>query len=309
MERILVSVSGGRTSATLAKLLKDKEKLSPVLVYNSSSKPLYWKYINELKTKEYIFVFANTSREDNRTLLFIRNLERYFGIKCVWLEAVVNIGRKACTHKMVSYNSAKRNGNVFENVISKYGIPNRMFLHCTRELKANPIKSFAKSIGWLDYTTVIGYRFDEPKRVNMATANKFKQWYPLYEWQVTKQDILNFWKRQVFDLGLEEWEGNCKLCHKKSKRKLLTQLVSDPQSATWVRDMETKYRYYEKVGANNSTIKDGVLFFRGNTTIDELVEESKLPFDFFTDKPNMQKSLFDFELDEQESCSESCEPF
>lgn len=304
-DKYLISISGGETSATMGKLIKDRWKLTPVLVYNSTGKPYYTKYVND--KVEAIFCFANTSREDIRTLMFIINLEIHFGIKCVWVEAKVNKGRKGTTHNIVNYNSSKKNGSIFKNVIAKYGIPNKTMLHCTRELKASPINSFCKSIGWKDYTTVIGYRFDEPKRVNLINAKKNKQWYPLFEWQIVKSDIKGFWSRQIFSLGLKEWEGNCKLCHKKSKRKLLTQLKSDPSSADWVIEMEKEYRYFQKEGRNNSTIKDGVLFFRDNTSIHELIAESKLPFVPYAAKTQM--TMFDIDLDEQESCAESCEPF
>lgn len=305
-EQVLVSVSGGRTSAVLAKLVKDKEKLTPVNVYRASGKIHYTKYVND--THEYIFVFANTSREHEKTLKFLKNIEKYWGIRIVWLEALVHQGRIGTTHTITSYNKAKRDGSIFESVISKYGIPNSAFLHCTRELKAQAIKSFAKSIGWTDWITYIGYRFDEPKRVNFITAEKNKQAYPLYTWMIVKEDVLSFMKRQPFDLDLQEWEGNCKLCHKKSKRKLLTQISCDPNSAEWVKDMEYKYRYFKKDGRSNDTIKNGTLFFRNNESIHDLIEESKEPFQMSVDIEKRQTKLFDIEFDEQEDCAESCEP-
>lgn len=306
-KRYLISTSGGETSATMAKLLFDKWKLTPVNIYSVSGKIMYTKYVND--DVEAIFVFANTSREDERTLRYVHNIEVYWGIKCVWVEAVVNKGRVGTTHKIVNYNSANRKGNVFEAVIAKYGIPNKMMPHCTRELKQQPINSFCKSIGWRDHITVIGYRFDEPKRVNLINAEKNRQWYPLYEWRIIKADVKAHQTKQLFRLGLSEEEGNCKLCYKKSRRKLLTQIVKNPQSVVWVQDMEGKYRYFEKAGRNNETIKDGTLFFRDNTSINELIEESKLPFVKFTEKNYENKTLFDIDLDEQESCAESCEPF
>ena len=199
MKKLLISVSSGRTSGLMAKLLFDRFK-------------------NEY---EMIFVFANTSREKEETLEFVRDLELYFGIPIVWVEAVVHYGaRKGCTHAITNFKDADRSGIVFENVIKKYGIPNTQFLHCTRELKTNPIRSYAKSLGWgshKKYTTTIGFRFDEPKRIDLVKANREKQYYPLWEWKITKPDVLAFWNRQVFDLKLKgEHQGNCKMCYKKN---------------------------------------------------------------------------------------------
>lgn len=314
-KKLLVSVSGGETSADMAKKLKDQLKLTPVHVYHNKGNPVYTYYTND--GYDVIFAFANTSREDNRTLNFVEKLKTYFGINCIWVEAVVHDGRIGTTHKIVNWHTAKRDGSVFEGVIQKYGIPNRMYIHCTRELKAQTINSLCKSLGWVDWVTAIGYRFDEPKRVNFITAEKLNQWYPLYEWKITKSDVKYFWSKQVFNLGLQEFEGNCKLCYKKSTRKLLTQIVSDPKSTEWIGDMESKYRFHKKAERNEKTYpENGIMFFRGNESIHDLMEQSKEDFEPATDPflkdpkvLDLFKEIIDADLDDQESCSESCEPF
>lgn len=307
-KQYLCSTSGGETSATMAKLIKDRNKLQPVLVFKSKGKPHYTKYVND--EMEVIFVFANMSREDNRTLTFVENLKRYWGISCIWVEADVQAGRIGTKHKIVTYQTCKRDGSVFEGIISKYGIPNKVYIHCTREGKKAPIDSLAKSIGWTDYTTIIGYRADEPKRVNLINAAKSKQWYPLYEWGIVKDDIKNFWRKQPFNLGLLEFEGNCRLCYKKSKRKLLTQMLSDPKSTEWTKQMEDKYRFFQKKNRNvNNFPENGIMFFRENESISDLIEESKHPFDKWVEPVKSTMSLFDIELDSQDGCEESCEPF
>ena len=307
-KKFLCSTSGGETSATMAKLIKDKNSLQPLPVFSNTGKPLYTKYVND--EIEVIFVFSNMSREDNRTLRFVENLKKYFGIACIWVEADVQKGRVGTKHKIVNYHTAKRDGSVFERIIQKYGIPNKVYIHCTREGKKAPIDSFAKSIGWNDYTTIIGYRADEPKRVNLINAAKNKQWYPLYEWGIVKRDIKLFWDRQQFKLGLLEFEGNCRLCYKKSKRKLLTQIVSDPESVDWIRDMESKYRFFQKQGRDKASFpKEGIMFFRENETIDDLIAESKNKFDKWEEPVKSTMQLFDFDLDQQDGCAESCEPF
>ena len=59
--------------------------------------------------------------------------------------------------------------------IEKYGIPNQNAPHCSRELKKQPIKSYARSIGWKNYQTALGIRSDEPKRLNWVAKKKYMQ--------------------------------------------------------------------------------------------------------------------------------------
>lgn len=289
MKKLLVSVSGGRTSALMAKLLWDRFR----------------------DQYEMIFVFANTSREKEPTLKFVNDLTVNFGIPIVWVESVVHYNqRKGCTHSITNYEDACRDGSIFERVIQKYGIPNAAFLHCTRELKTNPIRSYMRSIGWKDYkkyTTAIGYRFDEPGRIDMDKANKDKQFYPLYEWKIKKPDILQFWKSQSFDLELNgEHQGNCKNCYKKTIRKIATQILEDPNDR-WIDKMEEKYSYFTP--DTRTACNPPYFFFRDNMAFVD-VENLALSPDFipYSDK---SKPNFDFDLDAVEygGCAESCEPF
>jgi 3'-phosphoadenosine 5'-phosphosulfate sulfotransferase (PAPS reductase)/FAD synthetase len=291
-QRVLVSVSGGRSSALMAKMIWD--------TYRDSH--------------ELLFVFANTSREKEETLVFLDQLDKIWGLPIVWIEAVVHHGlKKASTHIVTSFENAKRKGEVFEEVIKKYGIPNRKFLHCTRELKTKPIWSYARSIGWGDFTkyiTAIGYRRDEPKRVNILTCTEKRQWYPLFEWDIKKPDVAFFFNRNSFDLQLEDWEGNCDLCHKKSKRKLLTRIKQDIESTIWHQKMESMYDQVkpEKMKFDKTPCR----FFRDGESIHDLIEQSIDFTNLAIDLSRIEIGSdfpFDIDLDEQEDCSESCEPF
>jgi len=293
-KKIIISSSGGETSAKMAIEYLKENNLNPIAVYGSKGKPKYWKHVNDYI--EAVVVICNTTREDNRTLKFVKNLDDHLNLHHVWLEAKVLHGkRKSSSYIITSYAKAKRDGSVFEQVIKKYGIPNTKFLHCTRELKMNPIKSFMKDIGFEDAFTAIGYRYDEPKRVNLITANIKKQFYPQYEKKVIKRDVKYFWSKQPFKLGLLEFEGNCRLCYKKSKRKLLSQIITDPNSVNWVFEMQ---KLYSKGEVHT--------FFRENETIQDLIKQSTEDFVMWTP---IQQIEFDFDLDEQEDCTESCEPF
>lgn len=292
-KKLLVSVSGGRTSGMMAKLLWDRFK------------PQY----------DMVFVFANTSREKEETLVFVNDLTINFGIPIVWLEAVVHHDkRKGCTHKITNFKDAKRKGEIFEDVIKKYGIPNTQFKHCTRELKANPILSYTRETVYEGCIMAIGYRADEKKRVNLVRAKEKNQIYPLYEWGIIKADVAYFWNRQSFDLGIKvDADGNCEGCHKKADLKILYQYKSNPSGMEWIKEMQNKYAYHS---AGRKEAKAPFTFFRDNRTLEDIIAEypeiMELSIDEIIELLN-DKSLIEdganFDLVQQEDCAESCEPF
>lgn len=294
--KILVSISGGRTSAMMAALIKK--------LYGA--------------TCEIIYVFANTSREEEATLIFLDKVDKLFNLGVVWVEAVVHHGsRKSCTHRVVTFETACRDGSVFEEVIKKYGIPNTKFKHCTRELKTNTIKSYAKAAGFgkygIGYETAIGYRADEPKRINLEKIKTQKHLYILNDAGIKKSDVAFFWSQQPFDLEISDYEGNCKLCLKKSKRKLLTTIVEHPEHTEWIANMENKY---EQVKPKKKQYdKTPIRFFREGDSINDLIEESKFPFNKAIDKSKDTTGYnaavsFSFDMDyEDVDCGSSCEAF
>ena len=266
--RILVSVSGGRSSCYMAWLAKT-----------------HWSHEYDL-----LFAFANTGKEREETLLFVDRCDKQWGLGLVWVEAVVHAGKVASTHRIVSFETAHRAGEPFEEVIRKYGIPNMNYLHCTRELKANPIRSYMRSIGWSNYLCAQGIRADEPRRL----GKKKNIIYPLaHTWPTTKPEVMDWWKNQDFDLGLKDHQGNCDACHKKSTTKLVRIAQEDPSVFDWWGKMEKKYG----IAGHN---EDGTprRFFRGFRTAEDIVKMPKLM---------VLPPLPDEE--ENEGCSESCEAF
>jgi hypothetical protein len=239
---ILVSVSGGLTSGFMAYYIKNK-------------------YPNNPKT----FVFANTGKEREQTLVFVNNLDKYFNLGIVWLEAkVIHEAGKGTNYKIVDFNTASRNGEPFEEMIKKYGLPNQSRPHCTRELKQAPIHKYIRSIT-KDYTTAIGIRIDEAHRCNWEKVKTGEFWYPLAtEVRATKEFIIKWWDNQDFNLELKSYEGNCDVCWKKSSRKLMTIWLENPHLFDWWVDMETKY------GTN-----EGYTFYRQNQSSVDIIEMAK----------------------------------
>lgn len=184
-----ISMSGGRTSAYMtARLLREEPH------------------------KRFIVTFANTGREHPATLKFIRRCDEHFGFGTVWLEAVVSMQPGVGTgFRIVDYTTADRDGKVFEDEIRKYGLPNLTWKHCTRVLKAECMNAYRRSIdplcggiaiakpGQVLTPVCVGIRADEPKRISKKAMLKAIR-YPLVEWGVVKQDVLDWWADQPFDL-------------------------------------------------------------------------------------------------------------
>lgn len=282
-QKLLVSFSGGQTSAFMTK----------------------WCIDNLSEKYDIVVVFANTGKEREETLQFVNECDKRWDFNSVWVEAVVNPKKgygHGTTFKIVTFETASRKGEPFEAVIAKYGIPNVKFLHCTRELKTNPIHKYIKSLGWKKYYTAIGIRSDEIDRVN-ASYKKLRFVYPLVSMiPTTRQDINRFWLNQCFRLNLKSYEGNCDLCYKKSDRKLLTLLKENINIAEWWKQMEFEYSNYGET-----------FFYRQNRSIVDLIKLSKQPFIEAKDDSRevarfIQVPLFD-NLDISNGCEESCEPF
>ena len=310
-KKLLVTFSGGETSAFMANWLNKKMQ-------------------NEY---EMLFVFANTGVESNETLEFVHKCEKEFGLDIKWIEAkVYHNQRKSTGFKIVDYNSATRNTDwkhradtPFEEVVKKYGIPNHSRLHCTRELKMNPIKNFAKSIwGKEKYYLSLGIRIDEIDRIN-SKKEELRLVYPLIQKDMqpmTKKHINFWWNQQRFRLNLKGYQGNCGACYKKSNNKLMQIAKDDINYFEFLDYLEKKHGnpegrvpkkvYYEYKDEFGETITGYEMekvpteeyknvFFRNFVSVKEMIEMSKGFNKIVKDDSvdvNFQESLFD----ETESC-------
>lgn len=225
---------------------------------------------------EIVIVFANTGWEHEKSLIFANECDKRWGGKVVWVEAVVNKGRVACTHKIVNFETASREQEPFIEVIKKYGIPNAGYPHCTRELKENAIESYLRSIGWAkgSYLTCIGIRGDEPKRLKrgLCKSNGQIKVYPLADWfYATKKDIESYWAYQDIDLQIPDHLGNCVGCYRKSIKKLEQVFVEEPDAYDFAISAEADFGH---VGTNRikGVHVDGPrMFYRGNITAEQMI--------------------------------------
>lgn len=213
MEKLLVTVSGGRSSAYMA--IK-----------------LHREYQHKF---DMHFVYANTGQEHPKTIEFLWNIFDKFGILIHLIEADVKEDGVGTKHKEVTWTTLSKHGEPFEEVIKKYGLPNSGYMHCTRELKISPMNDPMKKHGIKKRT--LGIRFDEPNRYKP----KKDVLYPLYDWRDTKESINRWWSEQEFDLEIPDYLGNCTWCYKKSDRKLSLLATEHPEVFAFPLKMEEMY--------------------------------------------------------------------
>lgn len=282
-EKIVVCFSGGRTSGFMSSWLKE--------------------YMSHLY--DFVFVYANTGLEHEKTLEFVDKCDKYFELNLTWVEAVINEKQGVGTdYTIVDYETACRDNRLFKDMCKVYGLMNRTFIHCTRELKNQPIKKFAQDIISSDYRISLGIRYDEFKRVK----NRKDAIYPLATiGKFTKQDVLDFWEKQPFDLEIDEHYGNCVTCYKKSDKKLKMIADENPNYFDAFIDLENNFKSVK----TKEEIGDRIIF-RHFRTAYEVKHNLNLPenmqeFDecadecgsIFSDYESIkiisnEKSLFDF---------------
>lgn len=212
-----ISFSGGRTSAYM---------LWRVLQSNGGL------------PEEAIVCFANTGKECEETLEFVRDCSVNWQVPITWLEWRDTEAK----FEVVTFETASRNGEPFEALIRKRNyLPNPVTRFCTIDLKIRPIGRYLLSLGMADTKTeaenmsMIGMRADEQRR---AAKIADKSLIPLVTAGITKEDVGAFWKAQPFDLGLPNnngvtMEGNCDLCFLKGGAQILSLIAAKPVRAVW----------------------------------------------------------------------------
>ena len=292
--RCLISFSGGETSAFMT-----------------------WWLLQEKLYEEYLVVFANTGQENEETLKFVHQCDQRLGFKTVWIEAVQFHGeRRRSGFRVVTFETADRSGRVFEDAIRKYGIPNQKFKDCTRNLKRNPIESYAESVGWEkgSYDLAIGIRVDEIDRQS-TRAKERRIVYPLIKMRpMTKPQINTWWARQPFRLQLKGYQGNCKWCWKKSMRKHLTIMEENAAFFKFPERMEKKYglegpEFRKDTSAHPLPLGYRRTFFRGNRSVADIRAELKRRKGTNWERASDDAVVYDEELDLGSGCEESCEVY
>jgi 3'-phosphoadenosine 5'-phosphosulfate sulfotransferase (PAPS reductase)/FAD synthetase len=214
-----ISFSGGRTSAYM---------LWRVLQSNGGL------------PDEAVIVFANTGKEEEATLQFIRDCETNWQVKVHWVERVFDDKG----FKLVDFDTASRDGEPFEALIRKRNyLPNPVARICTSELKIWAQGKFTATLPMfegessraMEDVSWIGIRRDEERR---AAKIADKSRIPLWTAMVTKDTVGDFWRNNKFDLALPNMNGvtmhgNCDLCFLKPTAQVVSLIREKPERATW----------------------------------------------------------------------------
>lgn len=240
-ERLVIPFSGGRSSgAQLAHIIEANGGLP----------------------QGAVVCFQNTGFELPATLDFVQRFGEHFAISIYWLERDLSEPTKV---RVVSHNSAARAGEPFLQMFSQplvrkdksFGLrplPNPVQRTCSSELKTKTSHRFVRQhLGWPNrYWSALGYRADEPQRVARRRKREDRYvkscpeggWgvFPMFEAGMTGEDVLRFWSKMPFDLGIESWQGNCDFCFMKAEWKIKEMMRAHPDRVQPWLDMEASER-------------------------------------------------------------------
>lgn len=221
-----ISFSGGRTSAYMLWL---------VLQSHGGSLP-----------DECVVCFANTGKEEEATLRFVRECSVRWGVPITWVE----YRDDEQGYAVVDYDTASRDGEPFEAIVRKRNyLPNPVTRFCTVELKIRVMHKFTRAMGWstdeMPLDMMVGIRADEPSRVSKirarGTSSESKHTtmcMPLADAGITVRDVGAFWAAQPFNLELPTYNGrtlagNCDLCFLKPAAQVASLIAEKPVRAIW----------------------------------------------------------------------------
>lgn len=268
----LISFSGGETSAAM----------------------LWWLLKNKSNEYDFKIVFANTGRENEQTLLFVKKCAEFFGIEIIWIESNVwgSVAKKN-KHKIVTFETATRNSDwrktkntPYEQMVIKYGLASISNKFSTRELKDKPIQSYMRSIGFKDedYDIFIGIRSDEMDRQKEKKDTEKRTFiYPFIKWVRWTKKHVNFWWSQMnFRLDIPGYAGNCVMCYKKQLEKIIQIYIDDAWKLDFEIYLEFMYEFYiperrirYMVKRLKPIPKGPFRIFRDNTSTTEIIEKSR----------------------------------
>jgi len=295
MKNHIVSFSGGRTSAYMVWLFEQRRLREDINV-------------------EY--VYCDTGAEHPATYEFINNVVKNYGISLTCLRCVVNPEKGiGTTYKVVPLEECKPDLEPFKDMILKYGNPSFAAPKCTGEMKSIPSDKYCnEKYGRGNYIKWLGIRVDEPNRIKVVEDQLdlfgggkriSREKLPLrYLGQISnfsKQDVLDWWAEQPFDLTITEELGNCVFCIKKGVNKVALAAKREPKLARQFIKMVNDPRIQNSpskvaVGYNSDVM------YRGGLSLAGVIEVYK---DISTE--DLSESIKRGKSFNSGACSESCE--
>jgi len=270
----IVSFSGGRTSAYMVYLIEEMRKRGDI--------------------DNVHYVFMDTGAEHPKTYEFVKNVVNHFDIDLKCIMAKINpehgIGT---TYERVALSDVGYSLDVWKSFVDKYGTPYAHLAHCTKMMKTEPYNKFCNEMfGKGNYISWLGIRIDEPKRLRPRDDAKYLADISDYE----KLDILDFWRNQPFDLGIEEWLGNCVFCVKKGTNKIALAAIDEPAMAREFSDILAS----DSVKTLPSKTSPNECCYRGQTSIPQIIESFS---------GHSRSDIIAGLRPSSGACSESCEAF
>lgn len=270
----VVSFSGGRTSAYLCALM-----------------------IEKFGRENVDFIFMDTGFEHPATYDFVKKVNAYFDLNLVCLRGDFSspLGG-GVGFKIVDINECKQDLVPFSEMMEKYGVPYIGGMFCTDRMKLKPFKKYCDDkYGKDKYETWLGIRIDEPKRLTNKKGIKYLADISDFD----KQDILAYWEAMPFDLGIDEWLGNCVFCPKKSNLKLAAAQRDEPEIyLIW---LDAIHNSLVRIDGNTGHWSK---MYRGSQSLESLIGT----FDGSTGNETKAR-LIGTKSTDTGSCSESCEVF
>ena len=272
----VVSFSGGRTSAYLVYLME------MLRVKNN------W---------DVKYIFMDTGAEHPKTYEFIRSVVKHFNIDLICLRLKINpVLGQANSYTQMPLNNCKMDYQPWRDMLSKYGTPyNPGGAFCTDRLKLVPFEKYCdEHFGKGNYTRVLGIRADEPKRLKPKDNYKYLAEFSDFE----KQDVLDWWKEQSFDLEINENLGNCVFCIKKGVNKIGLATKNEPRMAQQFH----KILNHKNVRVVEKRRSPPLVMYRGNMSLISII-------DVYRDMPEdeIYKTIRGGRGEDSGNCSESCE--
>lgn len=272
----VVSFSGGRTSAYLVHLMEQRRKAEGL---------------------DVSYIFIDTGAEHPKTYQFVRNVVKHWGIDLVCLRLNVNpeLG-KANGYTVVGLDDICHDLQPWKDMMSKYGTPyNPGGAFCTDRMKLVPFTKYCKE-HFGEWQTWLGIRADEPRRLGKKDGFSYLADISDFE----KQDVLEWWSEQTFDLGIEEWLGNCVFCIKKGINKIALAAKDEPELANLFASAVCS----DKVRIVECRKAPSLEMYRGRQSLQQIVDTWSA-----TPRDEIISSLRGAKRFDSGSCSESCEVF
>lgn len=269
----VVSFSGGRTSAYLVHLLKQKE-------------------LNEGWNIDYLFF--DTHAEHPKTYEFIRRCVEHFDLDLKVFSLKINPelgqGNEA---EQIGLDQMGWDMSLWYDMTKKYGNTSVAGAYCTREMKTNLMNKYTKQFD--EYTNWIGIRADEKRRLRGHPNIRYLAEISPFE----KHDVIGWWRQMPFDLEIQEHLGNCVFCIKKSVPKIALAIMDEPELFKEWNDMITNGEVREKV---IDRPKDAI--YRGVLSAEGIAH---MYADY--DRDELHMSMKHARKYEAGACTESCEVF